>query len=708
MSCTKEEIERKRLAALQKRQNKVLIPNQGNSPRPAFSPSGPLCPSDIGPIRNGQHQNRNFHPYSKPGTSSNQVENKVPVGKVVTGTVYLITEDRFEVKPSEFCAPLINIFKTISSKSYDSSSKLWNFSINDYHELMKKVAPLSPHIVLGSLPAYVLKVLNEQTVDPNSIDLSPIEATLRHKLMPFQEEGVRFGISRRGRCMIADDMGLGKTFQALAIASYYRHNWPLLIVTTSSMRETWQSKIHELLPSVPLMNIVTLSSGKDTQLVAERHTEVVIVSYKITSMHTDLLKSKKFGVVIIDESHYLKSHKAQCTIALSGITKQSQRVVLLSGTPALSRPAELYTQLTLIEPKMFGSYTEYGKRYCAGKQTGFGWDMSGQSHLRELRLVLRRALLLRRARHQVLARFPRKTRETVILDQSLLQFTKEARDELCQMAQNYNTTRSSERHAALITYFSESAKVKIPAVCKYLNQLLDESSEKFLIFAHHRNVIDAICLTLDERCVSYICIVGSTPANTRADLVDKFQHTPSCRCAVLSITAANSGLTLTAAGLVLFAELHWNPGILTQAESRAHRLGRRGAVVARYLLAPGTADDHMWPMLQEKLNVLNDVGLSHDTFEDSTTKHQESKNNMTQFLSPVTKNKNDYIPGTNIRKDSIKPNKHKDNTNVTDDKTDDEINLLNGDEKLIDEFCENGDDSFFDKEGDELLANIDL
>lgn len=46
----------------------------------------------------------------------------------------------------------------------------------------------------------------------------------------------RFAIARRGRCMIADDMGLGKTFQALAVASYYKHNWPLLIVTTSSMR----------------------------------------------------------------------------------------------------------------------------------------------------------------------------------------------------------------------------------------------------------------------------------------------------------------------------------------------------------------------------------------------------------------------------------------------------------------------------------------
>ena len=63
--------------------------------------------------------------------------------------------------------------------------------------------------------------------------------------------------------------------------------------------------------------------------------------------------------------------------------------------------------------------------------------------------------------------------------------------------------------------------------------------------------------------------------------------------------------------------LYRNPGVLTQAEDRAHRIGQTDSVTIQYLVALNTADDKLWPMIQKKLDVLNEAGLSKDNFSKS-------------------------------------------------------------------------------------------
>lgn len=138
---------------------------------------------------------------------------------------------------------------------------------------------------------------------------------------------------------------------------------------------------------------------------------------------------------------------------------------------------------------------------------------------------------------------------------------------------------------------------------------MKESEQKFLIFAHHICVLDAISEMLARVGVRNIRIDGSTKPEIRQSNVNHFQNDPSIRCAVLSMKACSSGLTLTAASTVIFAELDWNPSIILQAEGRAHRIGQAQQVKSFFLIALGTSDDIMWNKLQLKQRNLNLVGL---------------------------------------------------------------------------------------------------
>lgn len=79
-------------------------------------------------------------------------------------------------------------------------------------------------------------------------------------------------------------------------------------------------------------------------------------------------------------------------------------------------------------------------------------------------------------------------------------------------------------------------------------------------------MLDAISDCLTELRVNYIRIDGQTRSDVRADYVDTFQKKSSCKVAVLSLKACNSGITLTAAEMIVFAELDWNPSVCIERD----------------------------------------------------------------------------------------------------------------------------------------------
>ncbi|CAD6198956.1 unnamed protein product [Caenorhabditis auriculariae] len=247
----------------------------------------------------------------------------------------------------------------------------------------------------------------------------------------------------------------------------------------------------------------------------------------------------------------------------------------------------------------------------------------------ELSAVLFKRLMIRRLKADVLNDLPEKRREVVFLSgnnindrMKSLQKAKQAYEESSKPGFSGGTGKAA--HDCLLEYFSLTGIVKAAAVSSHILDNFffpDAPPRKVLIFAHHSIVLDTLQVEVDKRGLKSIRIDGKTPAKDRGPLCDAFQNKDDIRVAILSVTAAGVGITLTAATVVIFAEIHFNPGTLVQAEDRAHRVGQKDSVYVQYLIAKNTSDDVMWPMVQKKLDVLSKVNLSSDTFRDAEKSH---------------------------------------------------------------------------------------
>ncbi|XP_018620426.1 DNA annealing helicase and endonuclease ZRANB3 isoform X1 [Scleropages formosus] len=443
--------------------------------------------------------------------------------------------------------------------------------------------------------------------------LSRLPEKLRQRLMPFQKEGVRFALSRNGRCMIADEMGLGKTLQAIAVAYLYKEEWPLLVVVPSSLRYPWIEEMEKWIPELSPEDINLVDSKSDISSI--KCCKVTVLGYGLLTSDAhallDALTQRDFRVILVDESHYLKSRNAARSKILLPLIQKAQRAVLLTGTPALGRPEELFMQINALYPGRFGIWSEYANRYCNAHYRFFGnrrhWDCRGASHLDELHQRLAE-VMIRRLKAQVLSQLPQKIRQRIPFDlpkdgakeaiASFEEWEKLMRTRVNRAEDSENTF--AEVMGLVTRMYKQTAIAKAGAVKDYIKMMLENEKLKFLVFAHHLTMLQACTEAVIEAKTRYIRIDGSVPSLERIQLVHQFQSDPETRVAILSIQAAGQGLTLTAATHVVFAELYWNPGHVKQAEDRAHRIGQSCSVHVHYLIARGTFDTVMWAMLNRK------------------------------------------------------------------------------------------------------------
>lgn len=521
---------------------------------------------------------QNINNYSK--LNNKTKDNKSGKKEVQKVKLFINKNCKITIKPSN------KIISTILAKckntEYNLKNNEWYFEVDDYECVTGGLH--ANKISYDKIPVSVLQMAKKEYKN----DKYMLVGGIYDLLMDFQREAVYYAMNRGGRILLGDDMGLGKTIQALAIAYYYKIEFPLLIITPSSLSYNWMDSVSRFLNE----------EGTIVREKADFGSRITIISYNLAVNYIEIIKAFKFRVIICDECHYLKSTASKRTKLLLPILQSASRLIMISGTPATSRPVELFPILSALDKNLFNNFQVYGIRYCDGRKIGNYFDYKGSTNAEELGLILEKCFMIRRTKDCVLGQLPLKFRRQIILD---IPNNK--------LKTSFSAYVGDTPDSTIMQEYKEAASLKKDAVLKYIENIMDKNV-KNIVFAHHKEMMDAI----EEFCVvkeyKYMRIDGTTITTKRNKNVEIFQNDETVRIAILSLTACCTGLTLTAAKAVIFAELYWNPGTMLQAEDRIHRIGQKDNIDIHYLVGHNTIDEMVWPKLLKKLNVLESLGMS--------------------------------------------------------------------------------------------------
>ena len=111
-------------------------------------------------------------------------------------------------------------------------------------------------------------------------------------------------------------------------------------------------------------------------------------------------------------------------------------------------------------------------------------------------------------------------------------------------------------------------------------------------------------------------LTGGT--KNRQDVVTAFQEDESPAVFLLSLRAAGTGRNLTSASYVVIYDPWWNPAVEAQAIDRTHRIGQTATVNAYKMISPGTVEEKIWDLQQQKAKTVSDV-LGDDGFAKGLT-----------------------------------------------------------------------------------------
>jgi SNF2 family DNA or RNA helicase len=135
-----------------------------------------------------------------------------------------------------------------------------------------------------------------------------------------------------------------------------------------------------------------------------------------------------------------------------------------------------------------------------------------------------------------------------------------------------------------------------------LEEILEETSRKVIIFALFTSSIDTIHNYLLKQGISAEMIRGDVPASKRGDIIRRFQTDPDPRVLVMQPQASAHGITLTAADTVVFYGPLMSVEQYVQCCARADRKGQTSDKVTVIHIQGSPIEKKMFKALETKVS----------------------------------------------------------------------------------------------------------
>ena len=455
----------------------------------------------------------------------------------------------------------------------------------------------------------VLKNLNVRDV-PSPI-LGQYDWPGRYKPFDHQKTTASFmTMNRRSFCF--NEQGTGKTASAIWAADYLMTQKlikrVLIICPLSIMDSAWRADLF----SFAMHRTVDIAHGarKKRQEIINGGAEFVIINYDGVEIVKEEVANGGFDLIIVDEATHYKNAQSKRWKVLASVIKPETWLWLMTGTPAAQSPVDAYGLAKLVNPKgvprFFGAFREM----VMHKVTQFKWAPKPTA-TDTVYNALQPAIRFTKEQCLDLPEMTYVKREVDLTAQQK-KYYEILRKQMMATADGEQITSANAAVnmnkllqiscGAVYTDTGETVEFDVKNRYKVLREVIDESSQKVLIFVPFKHVISILKEKLTKDGVTSDVINGDVSAQKRTAIFKQFQETNDPRVLIVQPQAAAHGVTLTAANTIVW----WGPTssleTYAQANARVHRSGQKHPCTVVQLQG-SKVEKHIYKMLDQRINV---------------------------------------------------------------------------------------------------------